>query len=198
MDAGDMSPLERGTSSVGLESYVGRVFVFEDKTRSSTTGPLLRRGPYGKQKQFKLVKNSSGGVLYSKRGLVYKTGTMQTEVDGCNSTTAQSIAGFVDDMIPSAGVPNGDFFLMAVQGPHLVLSDLAGAANNLIPEGTVLVALTAATSGATTSGRVAPQDLTGATQNLGNQIQNRIGRALSAMTTANTNADVLVDLNLPL
>lgn len=70
-------------------------------------------------------------------------------------------------------------------------TSLAADATNLLPVGTILVALTAATSGSTTSGRPAPQDLTGATALLGNQIQNQIGTALSAKTTANTNADVL-------
>lgn len=78
----------------------------------------------------------------------------------------------------------------------MMLTDLAAGANNLIPEGTVLVALTAATSGATTAGRVAPQDLTGATAALGLQVQNRLGYALSARTTAQTNTTILVDKRL--
>ena len=65
---------------------------------------------------------------------------------------------------------------------------------NVIDELEWLVAETAAASTGTTAGRVIPQDLTGATAVLGGQILNRIGRALSAKTTANTDADLLVDL----
>jgi hypothetical protein len=83
---------------------------------------------------------------------------------------------------------------VVMEGPAVILTDLAGADNNVLNVGTVVVALTGATSGATTAGRVAPQDLTGATALLADQIQNRIGYALTAKTTANTNADVLVDV----
>lgn len=79
-------------------------------------------------------------------------------------------------------------------GPTLVLNDIASGAGTVIAERDVLVALTAATSQATTAGRVAVQDLTGATALLGNAVQNAFGRALSARTTAETNSSVLVDL----
>ena len=76
----------------------------------------------------------------------------------------------------------------------MVTTDLAGGANDVINIGDVLTALTAATSGATTAGRVKPQSLAGATSVLGLEIMNMIGRAMSAATTANTGANLLVDI----
>jgi hypothetical protein len=66
----------------------------------------------------------------------------------------------------------------------------------------ILVALTAATSAATTAGRVYPW--TGLTSTVtqttdGTQSRrtiNKIGRAMSATTSGNTNSDILVDLML--
>ena len=73
----------------------------------------------------------------------------------------------------------------------MILTSVADMSADVAAGGWV-VALTAATSGATTAGRVAPQVLTGATAALAAMVQNRIGRALTAKTTANTNADMLV------
>ncbi len=50
----------------------------------------------------------------------------------------------------------------------------------------------AASTFSTTAGRVVPQTLTGATALLGDQVQNYVGHALTAMTTTQTNAEVLV------
>lgn len=142
------------------------------------------------------VRNSGSLNLTAGRLCTWTTGYFKRRVDGHSRLTATVVAGVVDPYLTYAVRPN-DLFWLCVKGLCLCKTDLAGGANNLLPEGTVLVALTAATSGATTAGRVAPQDLTGATAVLGGQIQNKIGVAMSALTTANTNADILADLQLP-
>jgi hypothetical protein len=86
----------------------------------------------------------------------------------------------------------GDLFYIVTRGPCLVKNDIASGAGTVINAGDPLVALTAATSGATTAGRVYAGVGTGATTNTGNQLNNIIGYAASAKTTGNTNADVLV------
>lgn len=171
--------------------HAGSQKVFEDIDYS--TAVRGQRTNY--QVTRRLVKNSSGITLLAKRTVQFKAGTNRTEVDGYSTTTANDgkTVVVVDEWL-TAGVPDGSYFWVTVHGPTECLTDLAGGANNLIPEETVLVALTAATSGATTAGRVAPQDLTGATAVLGNQINGAFARALSAKTTANTNADILVFL----
>lgn len=182
--------LPRGQSeSAGFANQVGSVKCFEDLDHSLAV-PTHRTHH---QVECRLVKNSSGIALLPKRLVTFKAGTNRTEVDGYATTTAadgKSVV-VVDEWLPAAGVPANSYFWVVIEGPTEVLTDLAGGANNLIPEDTVLVALTAATSQATTAGRVAPQDLTGATAPLGNQIQGAFGRAMSAKTTANTNADLL-------
>ena len=62
----------------------------------------------------------------------------------------------------------------------------------LLAVGDRLHAMTAVTTSATTAGRVMPAVLSGATSVLVAQMDNLIGKAMSAKTTANTNQDVLV------
>lgn len=143
-----------------------------------------------------LVRNVGATALLPGYAVTFAAGYRGKRVDGYARTTAVSVAGIVDDQLPSGGVAVGDLFWLMVKGPALLKTSLAGNAENVIAEGGVLVALTAATSGATTAGRVNAQLLTGATQPLADQIQNRIGVAMSAKTTANTNANVLVDLRI--
>lgn len=186
----DAPPFNRGetwyggsaidSNDLGGVNLEGKEYVFEDTIRG-TQNPVRVR----------VVRNKAADVLLPKRLVRFQAGSFYgRRVDGYTSTTAEE--GFpVDELLPSTGVPVNDLFYIVVNGPALVLSDLAGGANNVITTSNNLVALTAATSGATTAGRVAAQDLTGATAVLANQIQNRIGRALTAATTANTNTDIL-------
>lgn len=142
-----------------------------------------------------VVRNVSGIALLPKRLVTFQqtAGFSTGRVDGYATATAVN-AFPVDEFLPTAGVPNGDLFYIVTEGPASCITDLAGGANNLLPLGTLVVALTAVTSQATTAGRIAPQDLTGATALLGNQIQNRLGYALTAKTTTNTNAGILIDI----
>jgi hypothetical protein len=146
----------------------------------------------------RIVRNVSGINLLPSRLVSFQIGGTDgrwagSRVDGYTTTTAQFAAGVVDEWLPAAGVPNDDLFWLVIRGPTTVLTDLAGGANNVINVGDVLVALTAATSQATTAGRVSDQVLTGATAVLGVQLMNYIGRALSAATTANTNQALLME-----
>lgn len=174
-------------ATVNLE---GKEFIFEDVDQSSTGAKALRSG---KKVRCRIVRNVSAGALLPKRLVSFQASAYGKRVDGYADTTAEECYP-VDEFLPAAGVPQYDLFYIVVEGPAMVLTDLAGADNNVINQGGVVVGLTGATSGATTAGRVAPQDLTGATALLAKQIQNRIGVALSSKTTANTNADLLIDV----
>lgn len=195
----DRLPFERGktantdldaVSATVLSNLEGREYLVEDINPATgiqrTERPVLLR----------VFRNKSGFALLPKKTFGYSTTTGEnysSAAKGHGRTTAQHVA-VVDEYLPAAGVADGDLFYGVIEGPSNCLTDLAGGANNVIAQGGVVVALTAATSNATTSGRVAPQDLTGATAPLAEQIQNRIGRALTARTTANTNADILIDV----
>lgn len=196
----DHLPINRGASDANLEDYAGRIFTVDDVDWSVNTSGIKPRRT-NKQVHLMLVKNSASTALLPCRGVVFKTGTGRTEVDGYNSTTAQEIAGFVDEFLPASGVPAEAYFYIVIAGPACVLPPLAGDATNVIDEGDILVALTAATSGATTAGRVAEQVLTGSSQltdysTLLLQVQNSVGRALSARTTGQTTQSFLADISL--
>lgn len=148
-----------------------------------------------------LVRNTSGSTLLPGQAVSWASGYRGRRVDGLVRTTAAPVAGIVDDHLAAAGVRNGDMFWLIVGGPCLCKTSLAGNAENVISQEGALVALTAATSGATTAGRVVAQSLTASSQltdysSVINQANNLIGHAMSAKTTGNTNADVLVYLQL--
>jgi hypothetical protein len=193
-------PFARGTFAGpqldgGLEfpHLEGREFVFEDINPNPNGGANGQRT--GEYVTCRLVRNVSGATLLPKRLVKFDTtaGRYGSRVIGYSTLTAESSYP-IDEYLPATGVPNNALFYIVVSGPALVLTDLAGGANNVFTVGQLLVALTAATTGATTAGRVAPIDLTGATAALGGQIIGRLGRALTARTTGNTNADLLVDI----
>lgn len=176
----------------------GKEFIFEDvdpraAAASPGSSPGQRTGRYVK---CRIVRNVSGIALLPMRLVSGDTTAPRytTRANGYTDLAAQDWLGVVDEYLPAAGVPANDLFWVTVAGPTLILTDLAGGANNVIAVGTRMVALTAATSQATTAGRVYPQDLTGATAVLGGQVYGVVGRALSAMTTAQTNTGVLVDM----
>ncbi len=183
------------SNNLGGAQWEGKVWEFEDLDYSKSPGAKPARSG-----RCMIVRNVSGIALLPKRLVSLQTaGTdgrfFLGRVDGYTTITAQQ--GFpVDEFLTSTGVPNNDLFWVVIDGPATCLTDLAGAGLNVINVGDVLVSLTAATSQATTAGRVMTQDLasgvTGAT--LAIQVQNRLGYALSAKTTTQTNGDVLVDV----
>lgn len=199
-------PFQRGTYETqdAFSHLLGKEWDFEDVDLNSGVGAKAART--GKKVTCRLVQNVSGAALLPKRLVRTKnTGTPQEfcgAVDGYCAVGAER--GFpVDEYLPAAGVPNLAYFYVVVGGPAIVKLPLALADwPSDIAVGDRLVALTAVTSGATSSGRITKENLTGSSQAtdntfIANQIANRVGRALSAAasTNANTNADILVDLD---
>lgn len=179
---GTPTSVGRSTDLEGIEVH----FADEEVVNG---GPNNKRS--GRTTLCRLVRNSSGITLEPKRAVRWESGYRGRRVDGYCAATAAECAGIVDDHLPSAGVADDDLFWVMRKGPGLVKTDLAGGANNVIADGNLMVALTAATSGATTAGRVAA-----GSASTSSHVLNRIGKAMSAKTTANTNADVLVDLDI--
>lgn len=186
-------PFDRGStyfnggtvSSTDGSHLEGREWVFEDIDPTNRT--LRTSHPV----RVKVVRNTSGIALLPKRIVRFEADGLDygARVDGYTRLTAAR-GYLVDEFLPAAGVPANDLFYIVIEGPAMALTDLAAV--DTISVGDKLVALTAATSQATTAGRVDQQDLTGATAPLGDQVQNYIGHALSAKTSANTNSDILV------
>lgn len=146
-----------------------------------------------------LVRNAAAAALLPKFVVKWKSAKRGLQVDGYTCITNEAAAGVVDEFLGSSGVAVNDLFWITVKGPTLIKTPLEGDATNVINLDDLLGALTGATSGATTSGRVRVNALTATSTattdgKFGDVLMNSFGRALSAKTTANTNADVLVDV----
>ena len=175
------------TNDLGGKNLEGKEFVFEDTEYG--TGESVR---------VRVVRNASAGALLPGRLVSFQSTYIGKRVDGYADTLAE-LSFPVDELLPSAGVPANDLFYIVVKGPALCKTDLSGDANNVINAGDILVSQTAATSGATTAGRVIATTVAATTANDLDVLKaslNYVGRAMSAKTTANTNANVLVNVKL--
>lgn len=178
------------TSDLPLVAMEGLEASFMDIDPSDKTKPRS-----GELVTCRLVRNSSGIALLPKRVVAYASGYLGKRVDGYTRTTAVWGAGVVDEFLPSAGAQNNDLFWIVTRGNTQVLTDLAASEQASIAEGGILVALTAATSQATTAGRVAAHTFTLTETPLANMILNHFGRALSANTTGQTDRSLLARVN---
>ncbi len=168
--------------------------------RGATTRAVLSHG----DTVWLFVRNAATIALLPKKMVIWKAGLRGRQVNGYSGVYAvgpAEVAGVVDPAFASAGVPIGECFWLQVGGPCLVTKTAEAAtdaAGDTI-EGGLLRACTAQSStGATTEGRIAMQKMGLAATTQTNEIQNAVGRAMSAQTSANTNVDILVDLSLPL
>lgn len=179
------------TNNLGGQEFEGKTWLFEDLDFSKTNKPA-RTNRYV---LCMCVRNDSGAALLPQRLVTFEktAGKFPGKVDGYATVDADH-AYPVDEFLPSTGVPANDLFWIVIEGPAMCLTPLDGGADNVFSVGTVVTSLTAASSGATSAGRVKPQVTTGATTAFALEVMNYIGRALSAATTANTGANLLVDV----
>lgn len=158
--------------------WVGAVKVFPDV--NPTTGVIRSN----RVKKCVAVRNTSAGALLPKRVVRFATGTagsaVFSAVDGYAAIANNEVVGVVDEFLPSAGVAVNDVFWVTVDGPTEVAHALSGTA---IAVGDRLAAITAATTGATTAGRVTPSAVAAATTGSDNASLGVIGYACSAGTT---------------
>lgn len=213
MSTKENPPFARGTtSSSGIgtpgstdnQQWEGTVWEFED-VNWATAGVKPSRS--GRTVKCMVVRNASGIALLPKRLVKFKKSGGNPlqfcgQVDGYVSDNGGR--GYpVDEFLPAAGVSNNDLFYIVIDGPAMCLMPLGPSEvaqdNTDIAIGAIIIGLSAATSQATSAGRVrvqnvtfSPGDTTGTT--MANQIQFRIGYALSARVTTATNADVFVDI----
>jgi hypothetical protein len=147
----------------------------------------------------RLVRNVSGITLEGKRLVTWAAGHIGKRVDGYATTDYNAdVAGVLDERLTS-GCPANDMCWMVVQGPTLVKSALSDYGADLAALGRV-AAITAATSQATTAGRIQPFSVTSSYTTAATETHTKIlgiiGRAISGRTTNNTDADVLCYIDL--
>jgi hypothetical protein len=184
------STLWKETAQIeGMEAF------FEDLAPRTTGGQVWQKRS-GRSKKCRLVRNVSVGelALAPKMLVTYASGYQFKRVNGNVAVNDAEVAGIVDEHLPAAGAAYGDLFWITVDGPTLVKGSLG---SDTIATGDLLLGLTAATTGATTSGRVYAYAVTSDTTTMSPRITNRIGWAVSAKTSGQTNADLLANIRLP-
>jgi len=162
------------------DNWVGVVKEFTD------VNPITGVIRSNRRKVCVAVKNTSAGALLPKR-VVRFAGTgvaLFGAADGYAAVANEELVGVVDEFLPAAGVPVGDVFWLTVEGPTEVALALSGT--DVAVRDRLAVA-TAATSGATTAGRVTVSPLSASTAGGNNNGIGVIGYAASAGATTGSN-----------
>jgi hypothetical protein len=162
-----------------------------------------KKTPSGRYIGAVALRNEAGFALLPKRlgSLTVTAGYYLVEsVDGYTIGLFENNCVVIDPYLPSAGVADDAIFWGIVSGPVPILTAHAGAGFPAdIAVGDLIVASTVnTTNGNSTAGRIGGVTLpgqTGATASL-NAALGAIGRALSARTTGETGADLLVNVHL--
>lgn len=180
---------------------------------------LKRGGTSNRRIRLRAVRNMTGQTQYGKLCAVLSRDSKTNFASGTGAATAVGgvpgstrfiqIARLgvvatggpakcfpLDEFLPSTGVVDKDICWMVLRGPAIVKTSFANMSAN-VTVGDALVAVTATTTActdATTGGRVEGVDLS-ATSHSDNVISRVIGLAMTALTTAQTNTDILVDVS---
>jgi len=188
---GNVPALAQWKETVDIE---GMTAEFEDLAPATTRGGV-RQKRSGMPKKCRLVRNVTAGetVLLPKMLVRYASGYRFQRVTSNVCVADEEAAGVVDECLPAAGVKYGDLFWITVDGQTLVKGHLDGTA---IAAGDKLLAATAATTNATTSGRVKSFVLTSDTTTMSPRDRNIVGFAISAATGGETNKDILCHIQL--
>lgn len=184
---------------------LGMVYRLPVPNESATDGVLGRATE--RYVEAIILRNNTGGVLYGKRlGKLQDTAghTMYQKVDGYADTLAEDGVVVIDSYLPSGGVADKKLFWGIINGPCIVKTptvnnDFNGAISVRDP----LVASTASTTGTSDAGRVSKVTHVAATSgnttailNVFNMNYGIVGYAMSARTTGNTDADLLINATL--
>lgn len=163
----------------------------------------------GDIRKTRIVRNCSGVTLKGGYAVTYSTPLKR--VNGYARVTAEKIAGFVDPLLGTTGVRDGDLFHLVVEG--YVLTKTPASGSDFVGDiavGDPLFALTSAAANATTTtqlsiaGRLRRQPAshsaadttdTASTNYAGLFARNVAAYAASAATTGQTNSDILVVVN---
>lgn len=218
-DRGNSPPFGRGETFYGTDGtidsnnlgggqYEGQVKVFEDVLYSASGSVKPGRGVNqdGAKVICRCVRNKSGATLYGGR-LVQIDPANPGRVSGYQNANFNE-AYPVDEFLPAAGVRDNDLFWIVIGGPAIVKTPMSGAEfiSTSIAAGALLGAGTSnagSTQAGTTGvpGRAVGNALAAATTHQAGDVLNvainYIGRAISAMTSGQTDSPMLADIRSP-
>ena len=198
------------STSDGIQ-YEGKEWVFED------INPNTKAYRSGQYVTCRAVRNVSGIALLPGRLAKFAAGALAAngapggvyggQVDGYVNTTPTAnfndlnARGYpIDEFLPTAGAQDKDLFWVVVKGPAGILTDLATLSPSILV-GDRVVGQTAATSQATTAGRIVDINANTASATImaanadlfiGYAMSGPAGAATTAATANNTNGSVLV------
>lgn len=198
----DKPPFELGETLSGTDDngnlinkeWLGAIFWFPAKPyRISGPGEIVRRRT-GRPIKAMICRNTSGTTLYGKR--LGQLDTATTAGHGaCNEVTGYTVANtdknfiIIDEFLASVGVADDDLFWGILEGPVIVRSQTLAAAGSVIAKGAkVVVGTGAGTATNTTAGGVAMTTTC--------YVDQIVGTALSAQTTADTGTDLLINASI--
>ena len=168
------------SSNLGGTQFEGKEYRFEDVWFATNQYITVRA-----------VRNNGTFALLPSRLCQFDPAYYGDRINGY-ATVSYGPGVLLDSQLPAAGLLPNDIGYVIMEGPTTYLTPLDGAADNVVLFLDPLAAITAATSGATTAGRLATANTSGSTTSQRDSLLNVVGRALSAATTANTNALKLV------
>lgn len=177
------------SANLGGVDLEGREWVFEDLDLT-TAGAKAHRTNF--QVRCRIVRNSSGVTIVPNRVVTYQSTNWGKRIDGMCDLLSENAAGVVDEWLPTAGVVANDLFWIVVEGPAMCNTTGAAITETINVGDWVVAASAAASTGGTLAGRIQSQLSNAATLPLINQVQNRLGRAMTARTADNTNSNTLV------
>lgn len=192
------------TNDLGAAELLGQIKVFEDINWGSTQNVKPSRS--ARKVAVMLVRNLSGVTVYAKEA-VFVDPVTHGITGKCNSLGAECF--LVDEFIGPNGVPANDVCWVVVSGPAMGKTPMTGAEfqaasiskGDRLYGGTTSGASTAA--GTTTpAGRLNAHTATALTTvaqgaAILDAAANLVGKALTARTSGETNADILVDVGRP-
>lgn len=196
-----LSPPPLYSGEPGGWNVEGKEYEFEDGV--SGTGVENKGYGTGFYVRVRCVRNNSGVNILPGQLCTFTT----TYVDGTTvkpygmviggvTTTLAEFCYPADEFLPPAGVPQGDLFYIVVDGPCLL--QLSNSGNVVTSAGQKVVSATAGASTGLPAGCIVPQVINETTDvdNVANanQIQNAIGRAMSAASSNATASFILVDI----
>lgn len=192
-------PFELGSTMTGTDdnsnlindTWLGQVFELPAQPLGTSQIRGAKKRVVGRSVKAVLLRNTSGATLLGKR-LVKLDATagyalLQNATGYATDLNEINVAA-IDQYLGTTGVADDDIFWGIISGPTVVRLQGAANAGGTLAVGAKLVSGTGSTSGNSTSGGIAA--------NTTPRVDTIVATALSAMNSASTGQDCLVNMNI--